>query len=117
MSGPQVPPAPLRDAQDWFHWDLLPPKPPGEAKQLFSEPHIPSALRFSMEMFQPWDYNFYFISLLFAVPAGKQGSTFPSAPIAFHKSNIWFPSSPGTEKHHPSSLDHDQGGKQQLKAS
>jgi len=115
-SVPQVPPAPLRDAQAWFRRDLPPSKPPSEAKRLCSEPRIPSARRFSAETFQPQDYKVPFISLCLAVPTGKQGAAFPSSPVTFSKSNVWFSSSPGTKRHHQSSLDHDWGGKQQGKA-
>lgn len=53
-----------------------PPKPPGEVKQRFPEPHIPR-----VETLQPLDYNFASISLLFAAPTGKQGDIFPCTPL------------------------------------
>lgn len=104
LAGTQVLPALLRDAQDCFKWDLPSPKPPHEAKQLFSNPHIPSAPRFIMETFQPQDLQllFHFPSLCRNCCLLCSGGFLP-------------PQSP--EKPHLSSLDHDQGRKRQPKPS
>lgn len=73
-------------------------------RQLFSEPHIPSAPKFIMETFRPQDLQllFYFPSLCRNCFLLCSGGFLPPQ---------------GPEEPHPPSLDHDQGRKQQPKPS